>query len=125
MVGLALVDPHIAPTTLMMASTAISSEPPAVDIVEIMAGRAVGGLAHSTRAWARMAREAVEPFVIPLKREICIAGVVETPDRPAIGVVTAPAILTELLLVRIVGRVAAHAARHRVKETRRLVTGFT
>ena len=125
MVGLALVDPHIAPTTLMMASTAISSEPSAVDIVEVMAGRAVGGLTHSTRAWARMAREAVEPLVIPLKREICIAAVVETPDRPTIGVVTAAAILTEFLLVRVVGRVAAHAARLRIAEARRLVAGLT
>ena len=125
MVGLALVDPHIAPTTLMVASTAISSKTPAVDIVEIMAGRAVGGLAHSTRTWARMARETVEPLVIPLKRKIRIAAVVETPDRPTIGVVTAPAILTELLFVRVVGRVAAHTARLRIAEARRLVAGLT
>ena len=124
MVGLALIDSHVAPAPLVVTSTAVTPETAAVDIVEVMASRAVRSLAHGPRARARMAGEAVEPVVTPLKRKIRIAAMVETPERPAIRVVAASAVAAELLLVSVIGRVAGDAAWIRIAEAHRSVTGL-
>ena len=124
MVGLALIDSHVAPAPLVVTSTAVTPETAAVDIVEVMASRAVGSLAHGPRARACMAGEAVEPLVTPLKRKIRVAAMVETPERPAIRVVAASAILTQLLLVWVIGCVAANATWIRIAEAHRSVTGL-
>ena len=124
MVGLALIDSPVAPAPLMVTSTAVTPETAAVNIVEVMASRAGGSLAHGPRARALMAGEAVEPLVTPLKRKIRVAAMVETPARPAIRVVAASAILTQLLLVWVIGCVAANATWIRIAEAHRSVTGL-
>ena len=107
-----------------MTAGAVAPERAAVNVVEVVAGRALRALPDGPVDRARVATQAVEPFMGTGEREVGLDPMVEPPSRPAVRVVATLAVRSELAIVRVGLRVADTALAADVAELRRLVTRF-
>lgn len=124
MVPLARADLQVTPALLVVAALAVASEPSAVNIVEVVAGGAFGGLTGGSLGGPGVAAQASKPLVATAQWEGSFAVVVKAPKRPAVRIVAVPAVGAELSSVCVIAVVAGDARLFCVTESRRLVAGF-
>ena len=106
-----------------VAAFTIRTKPTAMDVVTLMTVGAGRRHADGPSRWFFMARVAVQAFVGAIQHEIRLGVVVESPQAPAIGVVTEPAFCPQAPFVIIIPHVATHTVRPCVLIGWRQVTG--